>query len=162
MGPEEGDLCNGKNLPVFLKKLEGKAYQYRWINLLSCTYQGNLPVMKNMLQHYGEITANEVRQKAMTYLGTNTREDQDSNMMYNCLCKLVNDAMFANILKETSKYRYTVNGEYIFDGPSYLMTIIELTYINTKANITTKRDNLSSLSKYMDSLTDSIIETFNN
>jgi hypothetical protein len=35
-----------------------------------------------------------------------------------------------------------MNGEYIFDDPSYLMTIIELTYINTKANVTAAKDNL--------------------
>ncbi len=62
----EGDLYDGKNLPVFLKKVEGKSYQYGWLNLLSYTYQGNPPVTKNLLQHYGEITMNEVRQKAMT------------------------------------------------------------------------------------------------
>jgi hypothetical protein len=33
----EGDLYDGKNLPVFLKKVEGKAYQYGWLNLLSYT-----------------------------------------------------------------------------------------------------------------------------
>jgi hypothetical protein len=40
------------------------------------------------------------------------------------------------------------------------MTIIELTYTNTKANITAARDNLSSLPEYMDSLPDSNLETF--
>jgi hypothetical protein len=58
----EGDLYDGKNLPVFLKKVEGKAYQYGWLNLLSFVYQGNPPATKNMLQHYGEITMREVRQ----------------------------------------------------------------------------------------------------
>jgi hypothetical protein len=70
--------------------------------------------------------------------------------------------MFAKISKEVSRYRYDINGDSLFDGPSYLMTIIELTYINTKANITAARDNLSSLSDYMDSLPDSNVETFND
>jgi hypothetical protein len=157
----EGDLYDGKNLPVFLKKVEGKAYQYGWLNLLSYTYQGNPPVTKNLLQHYGELTMSEVRQKAMTYLGLSNRNDQDSDMMFNCLRKSINDSVFAKVSKETSKYRYLINGEFIFDGPSYLMTIIELTYINTKANITAARDNLSSLNEYMESLPDSNIETFN-
>jgi predicted small secreted protein len=79
-------------------------------------------------------------------------------MMYNCLQKSISDAVFAKVSKEASKYRYNVNGKYIFDGPSYLMTIIELTYTNTKANITAARDNLSSLTEFMDSLPDSNIE----
>jgi hypothetical protein len=93
-----------KTLPVFLKKVEGKAYQYGWLNLLSFVYQGNPPVTKNMLQHYGEITMSEVRQKAMMYLGLSNRNDQDSDMMYNCLRKSINDAVFANVSKEVSKY----------------------------------------------------------
>jgi hypothetical protein len=62
----KGDLYDSKNLPVFLKKVEGKAYQYGWLNLLSYVYQGNPPATKNLLQHYGEISLSEVRQKAMT------------------------------------------------------------------------------------------------
>jgi hypothetical protein len=149
------------NLLVFLKKVEGKSYQYGWLNLLSYTYQGNPPVTKNLLQHYSEITMNEVKQKAMTYLGLSNRNDQDSDMMYNCLRKSINDSVFTKVAKETSKYRYLINREFIFDGPSYLMTIIELTYINTKANIMAARDNLSSLTDFMESLPDSNIETFN-
>jgi hypothetical protein len=83
-------------------------------------------------------------------------------MMYNCLRKSISDAVFAKVSKETNKYRYSVNGEYIFDGPSYLMTIIELTYTNTKANITAARDNLSSLNEFLDTLPDSNIDTFND
>jgi hypothetical protein len=157
----EGDLYEGRNLPIFLKKVEGKAYQFGWLNLLTYTYQGNPPVTKNLLQHYGEIMANEVRQKANTYLGLNNRHDQDSDMMYNCLRKSISDSVFAKVVKATSKYRYMINGEYLFDGPSYLMTLIELTYTNTKANITAARDNLSSLTEYLESLPDSNIETFN-
>jgi hypothetical protein len=135
----EGNPYDGKNLPVFLKKVEGKAYQYGWLNLLTYIHQGNPPIIKNLLQHYGEIT-----------------------MIYNCLRKSISDAVFAKVSKETNKYRYSVNGEYIFDGPSYLMTIIELTYTNTKANITAARDNLSSLNEFMDTLPDSNIDTFND
>ncbi len=147
---------------MFLKKVEGKAYQYGWLNLLTYVHQGNPPSMKNLLQHYGKITMSKVRQKVLTYLGISNRDDQDSDMMYNCLQKSISDAVFAKVSKEASKYRYNVNGKYIFDGPSYLMTIIELTYTNTKANITAARDNLSSLTEFMDSLPDSNIETFND
>jgi hypothetical protein len=98
----------------------------------------------------------------MMYLGLSNRSNQDSDMMYNCLWKSINDVVFAKVSKEVSKYQYIVNGEFIFDGPSYLMTIIEMTYTNTKANITAARDNLSSLPEYMDSLQDSNIETFND
>jgi len=46
-------------------------------------------------------------------------------------------------------------------NPPQMPKSVELTYINTKANITAARDNLSSLNEYMESLPDSNIETFN-
>ena len=49
--------------------------------------------------------------------------------------------VFAKVSQEVTKYRYLVNGEHLFDGPSFLMTIIELTYTNIKANITLQETN---------------------
>jgi hypothetical protein len=49
--------------------------------------------------------ASKVKQLAMMYLGTNNREGQASNMMYNCLRKLAKDMFFAMVSKEVSKYR---------------------------------------------------------
>jgi hypothetical protein len=63
--------------------MEGKAYQYGWLNLILFTYQRNPFVRENMWQHNGDITANKIRQKAMMHLGTITKDDQDSNMLYN-------------------------------------------------------------------------------
>jgi hypothetical protein len=156
----EGDAYDGKDLPVFLKKLEGRAYQFNWLELL--TYQvGNPPEDKNLLEHYGEITRDVIKAKAVTYLGTNTREDQDSDMLYNCLRKSITDTVFAKIAKEVNKYKIEVQGRPYFDGPAYLRAIIEHTYTNTKANVTAARENLANLKEYMEGLNDSNITQFN-
>jgi hypothetical protein len=55
--------------------VEAKATQFNWNALLTYTYQGNPPTMKTLLHNYGEIRREEVRQKVMTYLGTNDRQD---------------------------------------------------------------------------------------
>ncbi len=47
--------------------------------------------------NYGEITRTEVAQKAQQYLGVDKRQDQDSDMIFKCLCKLITDDVFAEV-----------------------------------------------------------------
>jgi hypothetical protein len=156
----EGDPYDGKNLSLFLKKLEGKAQQFNWLTLL--TYQqGNPPIEKCLLTNYGEITRTEVALKAQRYLGTNNREEQDSNMIFNCLRKSITDSVFAQVTTEPERYTFTVNNEKLVDGPCFLAAIIDHTYTNTLANTEAARENLASLAEYMEALPDSNVERFN-
>jgi hypothetical protein len=69
-----------------------KAKQYNWMRILTFGEDQN---RKTLIEHYGEITKAEVQQAAVTYLGTNNRRDQDSDMMYNCLRKSISAKVFA-------------------------------------------------------------------
>jgi hypothetical protein len=62
----DSDPYDGMNLPVFLKKYDAKMQQFNWTGLLLYVYQGNPPVRKNLITHYGDVTRDEVQQKAMT------------------------------------------------------------------------------------------------
>jgi hypothetical protein len=102
----EGYLYDWKNLSLFLKKLEGKAQQYNWIALL--TYEvGTPPREKCLLTNYGEVKRTDVAQKAGQYLGTNNREEQDSDMIFNCLRKSITDTVFAQVTTEPDRYTFT-------------------------------------------------------
>jgi hypothetical protein len=157
----EGESYNGKNLSLFLKKLEGKAQQFNWLTLLNYP-QGNPPVNKSLLTNYGELTRAEVTRKAATYLGTNNREEQDSDMLFNCLRKSITDKVYALVTTEPERYVFEVNHEILVDGPCFLAAIIDHTYTNTKANTEAARENLSSLAEYMESLADSNVDKFNS
>jgi hypothetical protein len=156
----EGDPYDGKNLSLFLKKLEGKAQQFNWLTLLTYTI-GNPPRDKCLLNNYGEITKEDVTLKAQGYLGTDNREDQDSDMIFNCLRKSVTDNVYAQVTTEAERYTFVINGQKLVDGPSFLAAIIDDTYTNTLANTEAARENLSSLAEYMESLPDSNVEQFN-
>jgi hypothetical protein len=156
----EGDPYNGKNLSLFLKKLDGKAQQFNWLPLL--TYpQGNPAVNKYLLTNYGEVTRAEVEQKARGYLGTDNQEEQDSDMIYNCLRKSITDEVYAQVTTEPERYTFTINQEVLTDGPCFLAAIIDHTYTNTKANTEAARENLACLAEYMELLPDSNVERFN-
>jgi hypothetical protein len=114
------------------------------------------------LTNYGEITRAEVTRKAATYLGTNNREEQDSNMLYNCLRKSITDEVYALVTTEPECYVFEINHEILVDGPCFLAAIIDHTYTNTKANTEAARENLSSLAEYMESLADSNVDKFHS
>jgi hypothetical protein len=103
----------------------------------------------------------DVTQKAQRYLGTDNREDQDSDMIFNCLRKSITDNVYALVTTEPELYTFVINGQRTVDGPCFLAAIIDQTYTNTLANTEAARENLSSLAEYMESLTDSNVEQFN-
>jgi hypothetical protein len=144
----EEESYNGKNLSLFLKKLEGKAQQFNWLTLLNYP-QGNPQANKSLLTNYGEIT--EVTRKAATYLGTNNREEQDSDMLFNCFRKSITNEVYALVTTEPECYVFEVNHDILVDGPCFLAAIIDHTCTNTKANTDAARENLSSLAEYMES-----------
>lgn len=156
----EGESYNGKNPSLFLKKLEGKAQQFNWLTLLNYP-QGNPPVNKNLLTNYGEITRAEVTRRVATYLRTNNREEQDSDMLFNCLRKSITDEVYALVTTEPECYVFEINQEILVDGPWFLAAIIDHTYTKVKANTEAARKNLSSLTKYMESLANSNVDKFN-
>jgi hypothetical protein len=156
----ECDPYDGTNLSTFLKMFGAKAKQYNWMRILTF---GQGAQRRTLIKHYGEITKAEVQEAAATYLGTNNRRDQDSDMMYNCLRKSVSAKVFATVTTEPERYTFDVEGEEdpLEDGPSFLKAIIDHTYTNTLSNTAVARENLSSLSDFMASLPDSNITEFN-
>jgi hypothetical protein len=82
-------------------------------------------------------------------------------MIFNCLKKSVTDTVFAQVMTEPERYTFEINGEKLVDGPCFLAAIIDQTYTNTLVNTEAARKNLSSLTEYMESLSDSNVEQFN-
>ena len=132
------------------------------MNILTLTV-GNPPMQKSLILHYGEITRDQVRQHSLTYLGTGNHQDQNSDMLYNCLRKSVAREVLDTVFTEPERYTFSVPGdsEPLEDGPSFLKAIINHTYTNTLANTAKARENLVSLREFMEALPDSNITEFN-
>jgi hypothetical protein len=158
----EGEPYDGSNLPTFLKTLGAKAKQYNWTEVLSVNV-GNPPVRKSIIKQYGEITSVQVKQHALTYLGTGTRDDQNSDMIFNCLRKSITKEILDVVYTEPERYSFQVANEPepLEDGPCFLKAVIDHTYTNTLANTAKARENLISLKEYMENLPDSNITEFN-
>ncbi len=58
----------------------------------------------------------DVTQKAQRYLGTDNREDQDSDMIFNCLRKSITDSVYALVTTEPERYTFVTKK---FRGKTY-------------------------------------------
>jgi hypothetical protein len=122
---------------------------------------GNPPVQKNLIKHYEELTRQQVQQQALTYLGTGDRRDQNSDMIFNCLCKSITKEVLTTVFAEPERYMFVLAIESLKGGPCFLKAVIDRTYMNMLANTAKTRENLVSLKEYMESLPESNITEFN-
>lgn len=157
--PLEGDPYDGTKLKDFLARLQAKASQFGWDQIL--TIQN-----RNLLDDYGVITREDVLQHARGYQALNDRRAQNSDMLYHCTRTSITSAIRERVNTDTSRFqirfRPTPNDPEVirFDGVCYLKAIIDETYTNTLSNASVARDNLSSLDKYMKELQDSNVTNF--
>jgi hypothetical protein len=66
---------------------------------------------KAFCHNNAEITKDQVQQKALTYLGNGTRQDQNSDMIFNCLCKAVSKEVLDIVYIEPDRYSFTIANE---------------------------------------------------
>ena len=81
------------------------------------------------------MSLQDVHAKALTYVGIQTREAQDSYMLYNFLIASFTDSFKAQVLLYEQDYTITPMGgkPAMKDGPTLLKRLIILTYIDNRA-----------------------------
>ena len=115
---------------------------------------------KNLCEHYGEITCQQVQAAATMYLTANNRDAQNSDQIINCLRKSLTTKAYARITNDKEHYVINVHNEDIYDGPCFLKTLIDIAYMNTHSSMAVIHHNLLSFDIYMHNLKDSDITTF--
>jgi len=113
---------------------------------------------KNLCEHYGEISRQEVRTAATTYLAANDRNAQNSDQIFNCLCQSLTPEAYSKVANEKQTYTIRVRNEDIYDGVCFLKAIIDIVYTNTHSSAAV----ISSLDTYMATLKDSNIVAFHH
>ena len=85
------DLYDGKanKLAAFLHKLRLRGEEYGWeeggILEIDTEIGAPVPILVRLLDHYGEITVDQVRAHVLTYINVPNRAAQDSAQLYQCL-----------------------------------------------------------------------------
>jgi hypothetical protein len=146
-----------EDLGLFLQQVKTRAGAYGWVHILAVPPDLAHPDETiNILQHYGQITLEQVQAFAATYMNTETRATQDDAQLYHCLRKSLTKEAETNIVLYEDDY-------YSDERPSGLVllkVIIREAYVDTNATIRHRREQLNSLDVHMGNLS-SNIDKFN-
>ncbi|KAI2489526.1 hypothetical protein MHU86_2704 [Fragilaria crotonensis] len=66
--------CKSDNLQLFLDQTRDRSIVFDWLNILSIPIQGNVANSKDLIESYGEISYEEVRAHALTYMHEDARK----------------------------------------------------------------------------------------
>lgn len=137
-------IFEGKNssLPAFLQAVRDRSDASGWDDIFAITtndHQGE-QVTRNLLTQYGEITLEDVRANAVTdYIDTPVRNAQISHQIYQCLRKSITTEVNDRLVTEAEHFYI---GDFP-DGPSFLMTLINVYFVKTYATTTNLRLKIS-------------------
>ena len=149
--------CSPENLQLFLDQARDKSIVYDWLNILSIPIGGDVAASKDLIESYGEIPYDAVRNHALTYMHEDAREAQDSFMMYHCLMNSLTDAAQKQVRTRGNVHPFMFGGK--GSGPVLLKLVIMVSHVDTRA--TSVRTKLSSLDQAMRDQ-ESNIELFND
>ena len=145
-------------LNVFLEQVRNRALDFGWGDILLIPKDMNdIHNTVDLLNHYGEVSLQQVRAHAESYLNPAvSRAAQDSKQLYSCLIgSLSAEAMDKVLLRSTD---YIVAGRH--SGVALLKVIIEMSHIDTNATARILKEKLAMLPKAMVDV-DYNVESFN-
>ena len=122
-----------KKIHLFLAHVEDRAQQFNWQSILTIPV-GLPPTSYNLVCDYGRMSLQDMQAKALTYMGIQGREAQDSYMLYNFLIESLTDSFKAQVLLYEQDYTLAPLGGQpaMKDGPTLLKRLIMLTYIDNR------------------------------
>ena len=81
---------------LFLASVADRARRFHWTSILTIPVAGG--VSRNLIKDYAQVTATEVRARATTYQGQQTRDAQNSDMLYYFLIESLTETFKAQVL----------------------------------------------------------------
>ena len=151
--------CKPDNLQLFLDQARDKVIVFDWLNILNIPTKGDVALSKDLIESYGEISYEDVKAHALTYMNEDSREAQDSFMLYHCLMNSLTDAAQKQVRTRGNVHPFMFGGK--GSGPVLLKVIIMVSHVDTRATITSVRTKLSNLDHAMRKQ-NSDIEHFND
>ena len=135
-------------LRAMLNLLRDRSFENGWENSILAIpndIADPLGESTNLVDNYGEIELDHIREHTLTYYDQQSRAAQDSAQLYKCL---MSSMSLTGKDKVTIWHdQYTIDG--IAIGPLLLKVIIRESHIDTNATSSTIRTQLSSLDLYM-------------
>ena len=141
------------SLKMFLKAVSAKAKTFGWDSSILRVNDDNGNA-RDLLQHYGALTIDNVRTSATVYIGSDTRAAQASAQLATCLSGSIGESTLLKLLLRANEY--TING--VEDGQCMLRTLISVVSVETRATIGSVRTALKNLPSLMHEVSSDITE----
>ena len=133
-----------QGLMAFLELLEERATNFGWdTSIMMIPDQNGTPI--NLLNGYGTITLEQVRRHEESYISTQTRNAQDSNLLYECIMNSISTECKAKLTIWKKEYRC---GQ-LPSGNLLLKVLIRECHLDTNATVGGIRNRLSALDSYL-------------
>ena len=140
---------SSERLSSFLHKLKIRAIEFGWIDQgvldINITPGADDPTLVNLLDKYGDVTIEQVRQHVLLYSGVQNRAAQDCVQVFNCVMKSLTHEAINKIKHKQNEY--TINGTP--SGVMLIKLIVKEAHIDTNATLTRIRNEISNLDEYM-------------
>ena len=128
ISPLEGKFDGeADNLAVFLASVRDRARRFNWQRLITVPIDDG--TTRNVLTHYGQVSLDNTRAHAMTYVNTPTRDAHDNDMFYYFLADSMTNDFCTTVLLYVDVY--TVANVPVASAP--LKQIIILTRVDNPA-----------------------------
>jgi hypothetical protein len=139
---------------TFMHKLAARATDLGFVNqgrIAHIPMDINQPDQEliNIFEDYGTRTLEQIRAKEETYLGQQTRNAQDSKILYDLLMASISTQGHERIAIWKEQYLLNIGGNEYEAGVCLLKVIIREAYLDTNATVSAVRLQLSSLDKYI-------------
>ena len=133
-----------QGLMAFLELLEERATNFGWdTSIMMLPDPNGTPT--NLLTGYSTITLEQVRRHEESYISTQTRNAQDSNLLYKCIMNSISTECKAKLTIWKKEYRC---GQ-LPSGNLLLKVLIRECHLDTNATIGGIRNQLSALDSYL-------------
>ena len=116
------------NLAVFLASVRDRARRFNWQRLITVPIDDG--TTRNILTHYGQVSLENTRAHATTYVNTPTRDAQDNDMFYYFLVDSLTNEFRTTVLLYSEVYTVTN----VPVASSLLKQIIILTRVDNPAS----------------------------
>ena len=93
------------NLAVFLASVRDRAHRFNWQRLIAVPIDNG--TTRNLLTHYGQVSLDDTRAHATTYVNTPTRDAQDNDMFYYFLADSLTSDFRTTVLLYADVYTVT-------------------------------------------------------
>lgn len=149
---DESFSCDPDEYHDLIQVLSSRAMEWSWdssiMSVPTDSSNAASPRVSLLLEH-GKLSIGQIRQYEKTYIATQTRQAQNTYMLYQALFKSLSKIGRSKIILDKKDYVVHVGGQEYRSGTLLLKVILNKMHLETKAAARGIRQRLSNLDTYI-------------